>query len=265
MTDGCVADRQNFVLLQAIGGRPTPGLRIISWNLLRLVGARVEDVAELIRQHRPDLLVMQEATKELAGLPSLVGGHFYREPLHGRIYGLAVWSPHSIPRPKVLPLPVSTMPGRVPPRLAQIVQLGGISFANVHLSHGQILNRWQLLHIARSLDGPAAIIGDYNAVGPVKLPDFKDMGPRQPTHRPNNVLSFRLDRCMGRGLECVTKRVLQRGPSDHHPILLEVRTGPSEHATRRARPHSHMKRRAKRFIGRVSRLSVRPKRRHLSI
>jgi len=49
----------------------------------------------------------------------------------------------------------------------------------VHLSHGQFLNQWQLMHIANALDGPAAIVGDYNAVGPIKLAGFRDVGPRQ--------------------------------------------------------------------------------------
>jgi endonuclease/exonuclease/phosphatase (EEP) superfamily protein YafD len=202
-------------------------LKVISWNLLRLTGAGVADVAALIERHRPDLLLLQEATEELAALPALVGGHFFREPLDGRIYGLAVWSPHPLPRPYALRLPVSQVPGRVPPRLAQIVRLGDIAFANVHLSHGQFLNRWQLLHIANSLDGPAAIVGDYNAVGPIKLAGFKDVGPRQPTHVASNIISFRLDRCMARGLRCSHGRVLARGPSDHHPIALDLHVLPS--------------------------------------
>lgn len=203
-------------------------LKVISWNLLRLTGAGVEDVAALIQRNRPDLLLLQEATEELDALPALVGGHFFREPLDGRIYGLAVWSPHPLPRPYALRLPVSQVPGRVPPRVAQIVQLGEVTFANVHLSHGQFLNRWQLLHIASSLDGPAAIVGDYNAVGPIKLAGFKDIGPRQPTHAARNIILFRLDRCMARGLKCLHGRVLARGPSDHHPISLDLHVAPSE-------------------------------------
>lgn len=201
-------------------------MKIISWNLLRLTGAGVKDVAALIERQRPDLLLLQEATEELNALPELVGGYFFREPLDGRIYGLAVWSPHPLPRPTVLRLPVSQVPGRVPPRVAQVVQFGEVAFANVHLSHGQFLNRWQLLRIAGALEGPAAIVGDYNAVGPIKLAGFKDIGPRQPTHSPNNIISFRLDRCMARGLRCTHGRVLARGRSDHHPIALELQAVP---------------------------------------
>ena len=206
-----------------MGDDPVPRtLRVISWNLLRLVGAGVRDVAALVEQHRPDLVLMQEATEDLASLPEAVGGSFYREPMRGRVYGLAVWSLHKLATPHRLPLPVSTLPGHFPPRVAQIIRIGNITFANVHLSHGQFLNRWQLLHIARSLEGPAAIVGDYNAVGPIRVADLKDVGPRQPTHLASNIISLRLDRCMVRGLSCNDARVLGRGRSDHKPIVLDL-------------------------------------------
>jgi endonuclease/exonuclease/phosphatase family metal-dependent hydrolase len=121
-----------------------------------------------------------------------------------------------------LRLPASVLPGRVPPRHAQLVQFHGISFANVHLSHGQFLNRWQLLHIAEALEGPAAIIGVFNAVGAIPLPGFRDIGPRRRTHRAGNVVALRLDRCMGRRLACDTAEVLEKGASDHHPIVLDL-------------------------------------------
>jgi len=207
-------------------------VRVISWNLLRLTGAVVKDVAALIQRHRPDLLLMQEATEEMAGLPAIVGGYFFREHFPGRIYGLAAWSQHPLPPPYALTLPVSTMPGRVPPRVAQIVCFGEVTFANVHLSHGQFLNRWQLTRIARSLGGPAAVVGDYNAVGPIKLSGFKDVGPRKPTHIASNIIPFRLDRCMARGLHCTDAQVLERGPSDHHPIILDLNvTSSAAHAS----------------------------------
>lgn len=205
---------------------PPPGapaaLRVLSWNLLRRVGARAEDVAGLIRAHRPDLVLLQEATEDIAVLPQLVGGHFCRHGMDRRIYGLAAWSAEPFTPSEALGLPVSVMPGRVPPRLAQLVKFRGIHFANVHLSHGQFLNRWQLLHIAEALEGPAAIIGDFNAVGAIPLPGFRDIGPRRRTHRAGNVVALRLDRCMGRRLACDTAEVLEKGASDHHPIVLDL-------------------------------------------
>lgn len=206
---------------------PVNGLRVASWNLLRRVGAEAEDVAKLIHACRPDLLLLQEATEEIAALPSLVGGHFFRHPMQKRIYGLAAWSPHVFPRTSAMRLPASVLPGRVPPRIAQIVKFHGISFANVHLSHGQFLNRFQLHHIAYALEGPAVIIGDFNAVGPIRVPEFRDVGPRKRTHKASNIVSLRLDRCIVRDVRCLDAEVLDRGPSDHHPILMELSVTPA--------------------------------------
>jgi endonuclease/exonuclease/phosphatase family metal-dependent hydrolase len=214
---------------------PVNGLRVASWNLLRRVGAEAEDVAKLIHAYRPDLLLLQEATEEIAALPSLVGGHFFRHPMQKRIYGLAAWSPHAFPRTSAMRLPASVLPGRVPPRIAQIVKFQGISFANVHLSHGQFLNRFQLHHIAYALEGPAVIMGDFNAVGPIRVPEFRDVGPRKRTHKASNIVSLRLDRCLTRDVRCMDAEVLERGPSDHHPILMELSVTPAIVSARAAR------------------------------
>jgi endonuclease/exonuclease/phosphatase (EEP) superfamily protein YafD len=202
--------------------RDSAEIRVVSWNLLRRVGAGVEDVARLVRSHHPDLLFLQEATEDITALPTLVGGHFFRHGMERRIYGLAAWSPHPFPPTTALRLPASVLPGRVPPRHAQLVQFHGVNFANVHLSHGQFLNRWQLLHIASILEGPAAIIGDFNAVGPTMLPGFRDIGPRRRTHRASNIVNLRLDRCLARDLYATGAQVLERGASDHHPIVLDL-------------------------------------------
>jgi endonuclease/exonuclease/phosphatase family metal-dependent hydrolase len=196
-------------------------VKIVSWNLLRLTGAAVEDVAALVGREKPDLMLMQEATQHIEALPSLVGGHFHRLSWLGRVHGLAVWSPHRSPG-RALAAGLA-LPGRLPRRRAQLVQVGDITFANVHLSHGQLLNRRQLARIAAALRGkPSAIIGDYNMVGRVLLPGFADVGPREPTHFASNVMPFRLDRCLVHGLACRTADALAFGPSDHRPIRLEL-------------------------------------------
>jgi hypothetical protein len=41
-------------------------LRVISWNLLRRVGAGADDVARLVQTHHPDLLLLQECTEDIA-------------------------------------------------------------------------------------------------------------------------------------------------------------------------------------------------------
>ena len=206
-------------------------MKVISWNLLRRVGAEAEHVAALIAREHPDVLLMQEATREIEALPSLIGGHFHRVPWASRIHGLAVWSRHHFGHPNVIALPMSYLPGRLPGRVSQIVQVGDIRFANVHLSHGQLLNRRQLVRIAAALHGhPSAIIGDYNAVGPIPLPGFRDVGPREPTHFAGSLVPFRLDRCLVHGLSCLTARALDFGPSDHKPIVLDLQHASTAHA-----------------------------------
>ena len=198
-------------------------LKLVSWNLLRLTGATLHEVAALVRSEAPDVLLMQEATEDIDRLPSVLGGDYLRAPLPGRVHGLAVWVPGKLPaRPVVVPLPSGTLVHRV----CQIVDLGPFTVANVHLSHGQLLNRRQLRHIARRLPHHAAVVGDYNLVGPVLLAGFRDAGPRRPTHRMSDVLPLRLDRCVVRGLHCSDAAVLPRGASDHRPITVRLSIAP---------------------------------------
>jgi endonuclease/exonuclease/phosphatase (EEP) superfamily protein YafD len=193
--------------------------KLISWNLLRLTGASLDDVVRLIRREDPDLLLMQEVTREMDGLTSHVGGQYQRNLLPGRVHGLAVWSPMPLPkRPVVLPLQAGAMFNRI----CQIVELDSIAIANVHLSHGQILNRRQLRRIAKVLPFRAAVLGDYNLIGPALLPGFRDVGPREPTHIAGDMVPLRIDRCLIRGVACLGARALLKEASDHRPIVVNL-------------------------------------------
>ncbi|GJD52254.1 hypothetical protein OPKNFCMD_5017 [Methylobacterium crusticola] len=193
--------------------------KIISWNLLRRTGATVDALEALIAQEKPDLLLMQEATVDITELQGRVGGHFAWAPLPRRIHGLAMWSPTPwASPPRVIPLPSGALIDRV----CQVLDLGTFGVANVHLSHGQVLNRRQLRRIAQHLPVRAAVLGDYNIVGPALLPGFRDVGPRHPTHAMVDLLPLRLDRCLVRGLSCRSRAVLPRGASDHRPIVVHL-------------------------------------------
>ncbi len=194
-------------------------MKIISWNLLRLVGASALDVARLIARERPDLVLMQEATSDIDALTGLVGGHYARTPLPDRIHGLAVWSTTAI-APRIVTLP----PGTLIRRICQIVDLGDFAIANVHLSHGQMLNRRQLRRIAQHLPPRAAVLGDFNLLGPAWLAGFRDVGPRRPTHIMGDIVPIRIDRCLTSGLVCTEARVLPRDTSDHCPIMVRLET-----------------------------------------
>ncbi|MEA2741624.1 MAG: hypothetical protein QOH05_4931 [Acetobacteraceae bacterium] len=193
--------------------------KLISWNLLRLTGASLDDVVRLIRREDPDLLLMQEVTQEMDGLTDRVGGQYQRNLLPGRIHGLGVWSPVPLSSwPVVLPLQSGAMFNRI----CQIVEFDQITIANVHLSHGQILNRRQLRRIAKVLPYRAAVVGDYNLIGPALLPGFRDVGPREPTHVAGDMVPLRIDRCLIRGVACLETRALLREASDHRPIVVRL-------------------------------------------
>ncbi len=199
-----------------VGAKP---FKIVSWNLLRVTGASLDDVITLIRRENPDLVLMQEAAAAIDGLPGRLGGEYARAPLPGRIHGPAYWSPVPLPAPvRVLSLPSGSLIHRV----CQVLDVGPFAVANVHLSHGQLLNRRQLRCIAEVLPYHAAVLGDYNLVGPALLPRFRDVGPRHPTHIMGDILPIRIDRCMVRGLTCLTSSVLPRGVSDHRPIVVHL-------------------------------------------
>ena len=194
-------------------------IKIVSWNLLRLTGASLGDVVRLIHRERPDLLLMQEATVAMDGLVGKVGGHYLRSPLPGRIHGVAAWTP--VPLAGV-PGVLALQPGAMFDRVCQIIDLGSFAVANVHLSHGQVLNRRQLRRIAKALPPRAAVIGDYNLIGPALLPGFRDVGPREHTHIAGDVVPLRVDRCLVRGMACLEARALFREASDHRPIVVRL-------------------------------------------
>ena len=204
-------------------------MRVLSWNLLRTGGARVPEVARLAERHRPDLLLLQEATAAIDALPGLLGGHFVREAMPGRDHGPAAWSPSpfeaatmALPCAGRLDLPVPIFRA-VLPRLALVVRQDGVQAANVHLDHGQRANRRQLRHLLDHLPGLDLLVGDFNALGPTRLAGFRDVGPRRATHRAYGLVPLRLDRCLVRGLRCTATTALAFGSSDHRPILIELR------------------------------------------
>lgn len=194
-------------------------MKIISWNLLRLVGASPAEVAALIARESPDVVLMQEATPAIDRLPELVGGHYMRRLQPGRVHGLAVWSRD---RPVATPEVVALPQGAMFRRIGLVVDVGDFTLANVHLSHGQVLNRRQLWRIAASLPERAAVLGDFNLVGPCLLPGFRDVGPREPTHRAADMVPLRIDRCLVRGIDCLSARALPRASSDHRPIVVHL-------------------------------------------
>jgi endonuclease/exonuclease/phosphatase (EEP) superfamily protein YafD len=221
--------------------------KIVSWNLLRRTGAKVDSIVELVLREQPDLLLMQEATKEIASIKERLGGDYAWAPLPGRIHGLAMWSPVAWAAP---PIVIKLPSGALVDRVCQILDMGDFGVANVHLSHGQVLNRRQLRRIEQSLPARAAVIGDYNLIGPALLPGFRDAGPRIPTHAMVDLVPLRIDRCLVRGLACLGRTVLPRGASDHRPIVVHLAPAPAQPTAHDIRGMAALVARLRRAAGR---------------
>ena len=197
-------------------------MRVISWNVLRRIGATAEDLATIVHNRQPDILLLQEATTDIDRVTSLIGGSYWRQSMPNRNHGLAVWSPKPFAAPTVMELPFDPQSRSGDRRIAVALQFGDMHLVNVHLAHGQRLLRTQLRYIADSVVGRVAIVGDMNAVGPTSLAGFDDVGPRKRTHMAKGILPVRIDRCLVRGITCSRAAVLDRGRSDHHPILIDL-------------------------------------------
>jgi endonuclease/exonuclease/phosphatase (EEP) superfamily protein YafD len=74
----------------------------------------------------------------------------------------------------------------------------------------------------------AAVLGDFNLVGPALVPGFHDVGPRQPTHRCGDLVPLRIDRCLVRGLVCSDAHALPLTSSDHRPISVRLSVAAEE-------------------------------------
>lgn len=194
-----------------------PAIRVLSWNVLRKVGAGPDDVAALIDRYRPTLVLLQEADRTMDRLPEIVGGFYARDAFPNRIHGPAIWSLQLNARPRLVQLS-----GGRTRRHGQIVALGEFTFVNVHLAHGQLACRRQLREAASTIAGAGGVIGDFNMIGPAALPGFSDVGPRESTHVARDIVPVRIDRCFVRGLSCLSARALSPGRSDHRPILLDL-------------------------------------------
>jgi endonuclease/exonuclease/phosphatase family metal-dependent hydrolase len=197
-------------------------MRILSWNVLRRVGATPHDVAQLITQHSPDIVLLQEAEQHFMALPNIVGGRYEACPFLNRKDGLGAWFRSPVDAVECVKLPHEAERRRMPQRVAMIIRIADRTIANLHLSHGQFLLRRQFAFVAGQIDGPAVILGDLNVVGPLQPLGWCDVGPRVVTHWAKGVVPFRLDRCFTKAWPIVKARALHRGVSDHRPIIVDL-------------------------------------------
>ena len=206
----------------------------------------IAEIAETIRRHHPDVVGLNEVhkgtwqarfgdhTKELARLTGMnvVFGRSYR--FAGGDFGNAV-----LTRGQVVSSEVHEMPDIGEPRtlLETVLHVNGgtIEFYVGHTAAWASLNEkargFQLQCMNQHVNAsayPFILVGDLNAPPDSgEIEKFLDVNtlqltgnPKEPTHK---IMKQRLDYILADpGWQVRSARVLDEGPSDHHPVIAEL-------------------------------------------
>ena len=189
-------------------------LRVVSWNLLRRVGARARGCRQADPRLSPRSSAAAGSHRRDRGA-ALAGRRAFLPPSHAEAH---LWpgrlEPASFPphrrrcacRPRCCP-------GGCRPAIAQIVKFQRHQFrqcASVPRPVPQPLAAACTSPMRWKGRPPSSAISTRSA--PSGLPDFRDIGPRQRTHRASNIVSLRLDRCMARDVALRRRRGAGQGP-----------------------------------------------------
>ena len=241
----CVANPQPGVLAPTYPRR----LLVMSYNIQGhaslLKDEHITAIAETVRRYRPDIVGINEAhrrtwqsrfgdqvdeLRRLTGMNAVFGESY--EQLGGQ-YGNLI-----LTRGRIVSHDVYKLPGTGEPRtlLESTIEIDGgkVVFYVTHLAAWEKLNRTirtrQLECVSRHVRSsvhPYVLAGDLNA--PPDSPEvsafsadaaFRMAGPPQPTHR---VMEMTLDYVFAdSGWRVKSAQVLDEGPSDHRPVLVEL-------------------------------------------
>ncbi|HEX7150127.1 MAG TPA: endonuclease/exonuclease/phosphatase family protein [Thermoanaerobaculia bacterium] len=224
-------------------------LVVMSWNIQGhaslLRGEHIAKVAETIAQIKPDIVGINEAhrgtwqsrfddhVEELRRRTGLNAAFGESYDLLGGEFGNAV-----LTRGRIVKADVHRLPGTGEPRtvMETIIDIDGgrVEFFVTHLTAWEKLNRAtrrvQLACLAnhvRASAHPFILTGDLNAPPDApELVEFRGDTVLQmpagltPTHR---VMNLQLDYVFAdRGWTVASARVLDIGPSDHRPVVVEL-------------------------------------------
>jgi len=225
-------------------------LTVMSFNVeghaAFLSSSHIADVAETIRRYNPDVVGINEAHRHtwqarFADHVEELGRRTGMNVVFGRSYVFAggEFGNAVLTRGRILSADVHDLPGTGEPRtlLETLVQVNGgtIDFYVTHTTAWAALNQAtrdvQLQCVnahLRASRHPFILVGDLNAPPEsAELSRFLDRNvlqlagdPKESTHK---VMKQRLDYILADpGWQVRSARVLDDGPSDHHPILAEL-------------------------------------------
>ncbi len=228
-----------------------PVLRVLSYNIhgqAHLFDSRyLERIARVIRELEPDVVGLQEVHRggwkaryedQAAVIARLTGMEVaYGPSFEGRSasFGNAVLTSGDIEHVEVLPLP---SPGEPRTLLRSRIRVGsfGLDFYVTHLAAWGRLGRSArgmqtntLLERLPQSEGPFVLVGDLNAAP--AAPELRPLLAAQLfrmcgdaavcTHR---IMRERIDYVFADpGWTTLSSRAIETGPSDHWPVLVELR------------------------------------------
>jgi endonuclease/exonuclease/phosphatase family metal-dependent hydrolase len=228
-------------------------LRVLSYNIHgrahRLSGRYLKWIARVIEQTEPDVVGLQEVHRggwiaryedqagtlaKLTGMDLRFGRSFGRP---GEEFGNAVLTRGEIRASEVVPLPGPGEPRTVLHTRIAFPRAAApeVDFFVTHLAAGlsssrpaRTMQARGLLERLRQSSGPFVLVGDFNA--PPQAPELKTLMAAEIfrlcgeevacTHR---ILRQRIDWVLADpGWTTHDSRVVQAGPSDHWPVLVEL-------------------------------------------
>lgn len=238
-------------------GVETRPLRVLSYNIhgqAHVLDRRyLERIARVISRVRPDVVGLQEVHRggwkarsedqtaelgRLTGMTAVFGPSF---EVRGGAFGNAVLTSGKLLSTEVVPLPA---PGEPRTLLTARIAFADRPFDEVsfHVTHLAAWGRWgrsarslqstALLERLKQSNGPFVLVGDLNAVP--GAPELKPLMAGEAfrmcgdallcTHR---FMRQRIDYVFADpGWAPVAERVIQEGPSDHWPVLVELHRSP---------------------------------------
>jgi endonuclease/exonuclease/phosphatase family metal-dependent hydrolase len=233
-------------------------MRLFSYNIHKGIGGRdrryrIERIIEVIEEHNPDILCLQEVAREhrrssYHDQPRLLGeyfnanGHLYQPNVHLKHggYGNLILSRWVFRQHHHISLRMSDKK----PRGAQIVTVdtpeGDLHVVNWHLGLAENERRWQARHLlehhlfGESAHLPTIVAGDFNDWrNKLAAAVFADFGFHEVTAPPSRFRSFpaylalgSLDKAFFRGDIIVThafvvRTKLAKRASDHLPVVID--------------------------------------------
>ena len=248
--------RASFLVVLLIAGcahvDPQP-LRVLVYNIHAGKDAagvsNLERVAAIIDAERADVVLLQEVDRnttrsggvdqlaELMRLTSMHGAFGKSLDFQGGEYGIAIISRWPIVNARVIPLridpPQPRAGGSIEPRVAFLVETGGMVVANTHLDASRE-ETWRMQEVGELLRHEADIVGgDFNAEpGSNVYARVTDSGLRDAWKLcgEGDSLTFsatkpvkRIDYLFLQNRSCDRATVLDTDASDHRPLLVVVR------------------------------------------